>query len=38
MIIFESLLDTFEMSSIFEAAGAFTKIGLSLKPNQDDKF
>jgi len=33
MIIFESLLNTFESSSIFEAARAIPKIDLSLKQN-----
>ena len=31
--IFESLLTTFEASSIFEAVVPVAKIGLSLKPN-----
>jgi len=34
MIIIESLLTTFEGSSIFEAAEEIAKIGLSLKPIQ----
>ena len=34
MIIFESLLTTSEVSVIFEASGAVSKIGLSLEPNQ----
>jgi hypothetical protein len=33
MIIFELSLATFEASFIFEAAGAVSKIGLSLKSN-----
>ena len=33
MIIFESILTTFEASVIFEAAGAVAKIYLSLKPD-----
>ena len=33
MIIFESLLTTFEPSFIFEAARAVVKINSSLKPN-----
>jgi len=33
MIIFESLLTTFEVSVIFEAPETVSKIGLSLKPN-----
>jgi len=34
MIIFESILTSFESSVIFEAAGAEVKIGSNLKPNQ----
>ena len=34
MIIFESLLTTFEVSVIFEADGAVAKISSNLKPNQ----
>jgi len=37
VIIFSSLLTTFEVSVIFEAAGAQAKIDLSLKPNHDNK-
>jgi len=33
MIMVQSLLTTFEVSIIFEAAGAITKIGMSLVPN-----
>ena len=33
MIIFESLLTTFEARSLFEAAGVVSKIDMSLKPN-----
>jgi hypothetical protein len=34
MIIFESILTTFEPSSIFKAAGTVAKFGMSLKLNQ----
>ena len=37
MIIFESFLTTFEAGSIFEAAGAVTKIGSSIKSNHHNK-
>ena len=33
MIIFESLVTTFEACGTLEAAGAVSNIGLSLKPN-----
>ena len=33
VIIFKSLLTTFEVRKFFEVAGAVTKICLSLKPN-----
>jgi len=35
MIIFKSLLTTFELSVIFKAAGA--KVGSSLKPNHHNQ-
>jgi hypothetical protein len=38
MIIFESTLTTFEASFIFEAAGAVSKIGSSLKSNHHVRF
>jgi len=34
MIIFKSLLTTFELSVVFEVAWSEAKIGLSLKPSQ----
>ena len=34
MIIFESLLTTFETNFSFKADGALAKLGLCLKPNQ----
>ena len=37
MIIFESLLTTFEASYILEAAGGVVKIGKSLKSNQHNQ-
>jgi len=33
MIIFESLMTTFETNFIFEASGAVLKLAISLKPN-----
>jgi hypothetical protein len=38
MIIFKSILTTFKMSSLFEASGAVSKIGLSLKPNHQKQI
>jgi len=38
MIIFESLLTTFEVSFIFEAAGTVVKVGLSLKPDHSNQI
>ena len=38
MIIFESILTTFEPSVIFEAAGAALEIGSSLKPIHHHDF
>ncbi len=38
MIIFESILSTFESIIVFEAVGAVMKIGLSLKSNLDKKI
>ena len=38
MIIFESLLITFEDSVFFEAAEELVKIGLSRKPNQHSQI
>ena len=38
MIIFESILTTFEASIIFKAAGAVEKIGSYLKPNHYMQF
>ena len=38
MVIFESVLTTFEAASFFKAAGAVLKIGLSLKSNYHYEF
>ncbi len=38
MIIFGSISTTFDLSFVFEAAGAVSKIGSSLKSNHYSKF
>ncbi len=38
MIIFVSILTTFDLSNVFEVAGAVVKIGSSLKPNHYEQL